>query len=165
MGIFAIIFPMISLYVSLRLFARSRYSWIFPAISVLYSFICFYTLSILWSVSSFQIIYDLIIPFILSGFIILPAMRYRRTWLNIGKWSVHDAFRNHFAIYASSLLFYFFIIFYTETLCFKTGNNLANLLFYVFVLILTVYYLILGFGIAGVGKEIKKKRKLMLSGQ
>ncbi len=165
MGIFAIIFPMILLYVSLRLFARSRYSWIFVAITVLFPIICFFILSMSWSVSSFQIIYDLLIPFILSGFILLPIMRYRRTWLNTGKWSVYETFKNHYAIYGSSLSFYFFIIFYAETLSFKTGNDLANLLFYVFVLVLTIYYLILGFGIAAVGKEIKKRRKVMLSGQ
>ena len=165
MGIFAIIFPMILLYVSLRLFARSSYSWLFAAITVLFPLICFYILSMLWTVSSFQIIYDLLIPFIISGFILLLTMRYRRTWLNTGKWSVYEAFRNHYAIYGSSLSVYFFVIFYAETFSFKIGNGLANLLFYMFVLILTIYYLILGFGIAAVGKEIKKKRKLKLSGQ
>ena len=44
MGIFAIFFPFISLYISLRLFSRSRLSWLFILVTFSYSLILFYVL-------------------------------------------------------------------------------------------------------------------------
>ncbi len=164
MGIFAIFFPFISLYISLRLFSRSRLSWLFILVTFSYSLILFYVLAMFWKLDNLLVFTEIIFPFLVSGIIILAAMRYRRkTWLDTGKWTVKQSFVHHKLIYASSLVFYFFIIFYLESLSFTLNFNITSLLFYVFVIILTVYYLILGFGIAAVGKEIKKSMRKLIS--
>ncbi len=106
-----------------------------------------------------QLIFSLVfIPLLVTG------MRLRRKKYNFqGKWTVYSAFRKHRTLYISSILFYAYIIIYVWTLGFNIPPGFGNTLFYIFTGVLTLYYMILGFGIAKVGMEQKKKRKADLA--
>ncbi|MCL5889185.1 MAG: hypothetical protein M1597_04425 [Candidatus Thermoplasmatota archaeon] len=161
MGILAFLAPLMSTYIILRLLSRRSYAWLFSIFNIFIVSLMPIVLSLYLSPSSFT---DVMILMIIYSLIFVPAttyiMRSRRKLLNYqGKWTILHAYRMHWAIYTASFAFYFYSIFFIWTFAFNISSAGSNLLFYIFTGFLTFYYLILGFGIAKVGMEEKKRRK------
>jgi hypothetical protein len=160
-GIFAIIFPLLPAYIISRMVARSKYAYGFIPVNVALSFGIFYAIGLFYRMNSTRFLYYGLIPF---SFVLIPIMLYlmilrRKSRFSVGKWSVYQALKHHKAIYISSIIFYTFSIFFLESYSFAIPASVSNDIFYIFTGALTAYYLIVGFGIAGVGMEIKRKRK------
>lgn len=162
MGIFAILFPLISTYIVSRLVTRSRYWVLFIILNFVFVFLSPVLLRFFISENS-QFTAILVVMMIYSVVfvpILTLIMRNRRVKYHFqGKWTAPLAFRNHKVIYISSICFYIYIYVYIWTMGFSIPSSQANILFYVFTGVLTFYYMILGFGIAKVGMEDKKRRK------
>ena len=154
--------PLISTYIIVRLLSRKNTAWLFVIINVIViSTIPF----IFWIVfqdfinSRYSNTDDYLFTHIRSSDHIY-ILRSRRKRLNFqGKWNILTAFRKHWVIYAASMVFYTFSIIFIWSFAYDVPSSLSNLIFYVFTGFLTFYYLILGFGIARVGMEEKRKRK------
>lgn len=141
--------------------ARSRYAYAIIPVNLAISVGIFYGIGFFYKITTMSFLYYGIIPFSL---IFIPIMIYvmvarRKKYFSVGKWSVFQAIQHHRAIYISSMIFYVFSIFFLESYSFNIPSSVSNQIFYVFTGALTAYYLIVGFGIAGVGMEIKKARK------
>ncbi|MGP6206909.1 hypothetical protein ACNF42_02595 [Cuniculiplasma sp. SKW3] len=141
--------------------ARSRYAYGIVPVNIAVSVGIFYGIGYFYRTTSLSFLYYGVIPFSLIFF---PLMVYvmvarRRKYFSVGKWSVFQAIQHHRAIYISSIIFYVFSIFFLESYSFNIPSSVSNDIFYIFTGALTAYYLIVGFGIAGVGVEIKKARK------
>ncbi|MCL4346116.1 MAG: hypothetical protein M1375_03980 [Candidatus Thermoplasmatota archaeon] len=141
--------------------ARSRYAYGFIPINIGISFGMFYIIGLFYKISSMGFLYYGVIPFSLffAPLMLYVMLRRRKNSFSVGEWSVYKALMNHKAIYISSIIFYIFSIFFLESYSFTIPSAVSNDIFYIFTGALTAYYLIVGFGIAGVGMEIKKKRK------
>ena len=160
-GIFAFLFPLLPTYILGRLVARSRYAYAFIPLNLAVSFGIFYITSLFYKVSSLTFLFYGLIPY---AVIFVPLMMYvmvyrRKNSFSTGRWDVKQALMHHKAIYISSILFYIFSLFFVESYSFKLPDSLSNYIFYIFTGALTLYYLVIGFGIAGVGMEIKKEGK------
>jgi amino acid transporter len=161
MGIFAFIAPLISTYIIVRLLSRKNTAWLFVIINIIVISIIPFIFGLFFRLSS---ILDIAILMIIYSLIFVPVTTYilrsRRKRLNFqGKWNILTAFRKHWVIYAASMVFYAFSLVFIWSFAFDVPSSLTNLIFYVFTGFLTFYYLILGFGIARVGMEEKRKRK------
>jgi amino acid transporter len=161
MGIFAFIAPLISTYIILRLLSRKNIVWLFSIINIIVISIIPFIFGLFFGLSS---ILDIVILVAIYSFIFIPLttfiLRTRRRKFNFhGKWSIPMAFRKHWAIYAASIVFYIFSLIFIWSFAFNVPTYFSNILFYVFTGFLTFYYLILGFGIARVGMEEKRRRK------
>jgi hypothetical protein len=160
MGIFAFLSPLIATYIVIRLVVRSSYSWVFIIVNGIIVSSIFFILTDLLPLGSYMgevyILSAYSVIFVPLTFIILRRRRVHRGIS--GRWNVWEAYSHHKFIYTSSLLFYIYGIFFIWSFGFNISASLNNMMFYVFTGILTLYYMILGFGIAKVGMEQKKKR-------
>lgn len=167
MGIFAIFFPLISAYIVSRLVTRSKYWMSFVILNIFFIFMSPVILGIFATRSSqfFTILGIMIFYSVVFVPALTVIMRKRRVKYGLqGRWSVPSALGKHKVLYLSSIAFYIYIYVYIWTFGFNIRSSEANILFYIFTGILTLYYMILGFGIAKVGMEEKKKRKESIAG-
>lgn len=161
MGTFAIIVPLISLYIIIRLFARSVYSWIFLPVNGLIVFLIFYIYGHIVSVSlsggAFAILIFLV--FVFSP-ILLIVMRYRRkNEFSAGSWKVSRAFYNNFMAYVSSFIYYIFSIVFIISETSVVNNYIQNYMFYAFIILTSIYYMVLVAAIVKHGKIIGSNLK------
>lgn len=162
MGIFAIFFPLISAYIVSRLVTRSKYWVLFVILNIFFIFLSPVILGIFATRNSqfFTILGIMVFYSVVFVPALTVIMRKRRVKYGLhGQWSVPSALGKHKVIYLSSIGFYIYIYVYIWTFGFNVRSSEANILFYIFTGILTLYYMILGFGIAKVGMEEKKMRK------
>ena len=163
MGIFAILSPLIATYIISRLLSRSRLTWVF--IPVNFAVVLLTPFLMLRFVGINAEFYLILISVLIYSTVFVPfltfILRSRRIKYGFqGKWKILEALKHHKILYISSFLFYVYFDFYFWTFAFRFSDSQVNYLFYIFTSILTLYYLILGIGIAKVGMETKKKRKL-----
>ncbi|MHB1440094.1 MAG: hypothetical protein ACYCSO_03510 [Cuniculiplasma sp.] len=161
MGIFAFIAPLISTYIIIRLLGRSKLVWVFTAINIAVVSGIPFIIDRYFSLGSY---FDILILMVIYAGIFVPLitaiMRHRRSSKGFeGKWNVWQAFSHHKTIYMASMIFYVYSIFFIWELAFNLPSYYNNISFYIFTAFLTFYYMILGFGIARVGMEEKKRRK------
>ncbi|MGP6294048.1 hypothetical protein [Caldiplasma sukawensis] len=154
MGIFAILIPLMSLYIIIRLFARSVYSWIFLPVNGILVFSIYYVYGNIVSVNltggALAILIFLV--FVFSPLLMI-VMRYRRKHeFSTGSWKVSKAFYNNAIPYVSSFIYYIFSIVFIISETSILNSFVQNYMFYVFIIFSSIYYMVLVAAIVKHGK-------------